>query len=124
MVEDREDMVQDEFRGARLRVYGTNRDNPDDGRVFVWTKMGWFERIEGLLGNVAFMPLAESEDELRQLIAQDDPNFDLTEIGGDHRKMVSEEFVEQSISDQDSPEQFGDDPSDEDEDQQYHRHDL
>ncbi len=124
MVEDREDMIQDEFRGARLRVYGTNQGNPDDGRVFVWTKTGWFERIEGLLGNVAFMPLAESEDELRELIAQDDPKFDLIEIGGDYRKTVSEEFMEQSISDQDSPEQFGDGPSDEDEDQQYHQHDL
>ncbi len=124
MVEDREEMVHGEFRGARLRIYGTNREEPEDGRVFVWTKTGWFERIEGLAGNVAFTPIADSEDELRELIAEEDPKFDLIELGGDFRKTVSEEFSEQSTSDQDSPEQFGDEPSDEDEDQQYHQHDL
>lgn len=124
MVEGREDMIQDEFRGARLRVYGTNRENPDDGRVFVWTKTGWFERIEGLLGNVAFTTIAESEEELRELIEEEDPQFDLIELGGDYRKTVSEEFIEQSTTDQDSPEQFGDEPSDEDEDQQFHQHGL
>jgi hypothetical protein len=123
MVNDREDRIQDEFRGARLRIYGTNQAEPDEGRIFVWTKMGWFERIEGSSGNVAFTPIAESEAELRELIVEDNPKVDLIELGGDYRKMVSEEFREQSTSDQDFLEHSENEPSDEDEDQQYHQHD-
>ena len=124
MVNGREDMIQDEFRGARLRIYGTNQAGPDEGRVFVWTKMGWFERIEGSSGNVAFAPIAASEAELRELIAEVDPNSDLIELGGDFRKTVSAEFREQSISDQSFREHSENEPSDEDEDQEFHQHDL
>jgi len=122
LAEDRGYMTQNEFRGARLRIYGTNNDNPDEGRIFVWTKTGWFERIEGSSGNVAFTPIADSEAELRELIARDNPSVDLVELGGDYRKMVSEEFLEQSTSYRDYPGYSRDEPSDEDEDQQYHQH--
>jgi hypothetical protein len=121
MAEDREELIHDEFRGARLRIYGTNREEPEDGRVFVWTKTGWFERLEGLSGNVAFTPIADSEDELRELIAEDDPKFDLIELGGEFRKIVSDEFTDQSPYLQDVPVDFIDD---EDDDQPYHTHDL
>jgi hypothetical protein len=123
MVEGREHKTQDEFRGARLRIFGTKSDNPDEGRIFVWTKTGWFERIEGSSGNVAFTPIADSEADLRELIARDNPAADLVELGGDYRKTVSEEFSEQSTFDQDFREHSENEPSDEDEDQQYHQHD-
>ena len=123
MVEPKEHTTNDEFRGARLRIYGTNIESPDEGRIFVWTKTGWFERIEGSAGNVAFTPLADSEIELREMILRDNPSAELIELGGEYRKMVSEEFLEQSISFQDSPEYSRDEPEDEDEDQQYHQHD-
>ena len=123
MVEGREQTDREEFRGARLRVYGTNTDNPDEGRIFVWTKTGWFERIEGSSGNVAFTPIADSEADLRELIAQDNPSGDMLELGGKYRKMVSEEFLEQSTSYRDYPGSSRDEPADEDEDQQFHQHD-
>ena len=123
MTEDRGYTTQNEFRGARLRVYGTNPNNPDEGRIFVWTKMGWFERIEGSQGNVAFTPITDSEADLRELIARDNPSMDLFELGGEYRKMVSEEFNEQSTFDQDFREHSENESSDEDEDQQYHQHD-
>jgi hypothetical protein len=123
MVEDRQQTENDEFRGARLRVYGTNIDNPDEGRIFVWTKTGWFERIEGSSGNVAFAPIAESEAELKELVARDKSSADLVELGREYRKMVSEEFLEQSTSYRDYPGYSRDEPHDEDEDQQYHQHD-
>jgi hypothetical protein len=44
----------EEFRGAGIQVLGTNLNNPEEGRIFVWTKLGWFERISGSSGNVAF----------------------------------------------------------------------
>ncbi len=122
MVEGREQTDRDEFRGARLRVYGTNNDNPDEGRIFVWTRTGWFERIEGSQGNVAFTPAADSEAGLRELIARDDPGTDLVELGGDYRKTVAEEFLEQSTSYRDYPGLSRDESEDEDEDQQYHQH--
>ena len=106
----------------RLRIYGTNNDDPDEGRIFVWTKAGWFERIEGSSGNVAFTPIADSEASCRELINRDNPSADLVEFGGEYRKMVSEEFREQSAFDQDYREHSEDESSDEDEDQQYHQH--
>jgi len=49
--------------------------------------------------------------------------FLAVELGGEYEKMISEEFLEQSISYRDSPGYTRDEPSDEDEDQQYHQHD-
>jgi hypothetical protein len=124
MVEGREQMAQDgdEFRGAKLRIFGTDPDNPDEGRIFVWTKMGWFERLEGQSGDVAFTPIAQSESELRELISRDDPSADLVQLGREYRKMVSKEFIEQSPSYRDSPEYSDEEPLEEDS-QQYHQHD-
>ncbi len=122
MVDGREYTDSNEFLGARLRIYGTNIDSPNEGRIFVWTKTGWFERIEGSSGNVAFTPIADSEGGLRELIARDEPSADLVELGGEFRKIVSEEFLEQSTSNRDYPGYSRDEPSDEDEDQQYHQH--
>jgi hypothetical protein len=124
MVEGRERTESDEFRGARLRVYGTDSESPEEGRVFVWTKTGWFERIEGSSGNVAFTPLDYSANELRDLVARDNPSADLIELGGEFRKMVSEEFLEQVASNRDYPGYLENEPSDEDEDQQFHQHDM
>jgi hypothetical protein len=56
-------MAREEFEGARPRVFGTDPDNPEHGRVFIWTKMGWFERAEGPWGDVTFTPVADSEDQ-------------------------------------------------------------
>jgi hypothetical protein len=123
MVEDREHITQDEFRGARLRIFGTDPDNPDEGRIFVWTKMGWFERAKGASGDVAFTPVAQSENELREFISRDDPSVDLVSLGREYRKMISQEFMEQSPSSSGSPEYSNEEPSDED-DQEYHQHGL
>jgi hypothetical protein len=122
MMEGSQNKTQNDFRGARVRVLGTDRDNPEEGRIFVWTKMGWFERIEGQSGDVAFTPIAESEDELHELISRDDPSVDLFPLGRKYRKMISEEFMEQSESYRDSPEYSSEEPT-EDDDQQYHQHD-
>lgn len=124
MVERRDHPGGEDFRGARPRVYGTNAVNPEEGRVFVWTKAGWFERIEGASGNVAFTPIADSESELREMVARDDPSADLIELSGEYRRLVSKEFQEQSMSYRDTPAYSGDEPADEDEDQEYHQHDL
>jgi hypothetical protein len=123
MEERRHQTDREEFRGARLRVYGTNSDDPDEGRIFVWTKEGWFERIEGSSGNAAFTPIAESEADLREIIARDNPSADLAELSGEYRKTISEEFTEQSPSYRDSAGYSEDEPEDEDENQEYHQHD-
>ena len=121
-MEDREHMARDEFRGARLRILGTDQDNPDEGRIFVWTKVGWFERIKGESEDVAFTPVAHSDDELRELVTRDDPSADLVQLGHEYRKRVSGEFMEQSPSYLDSPEYSSEEHFEED-DQQYHQHD-
>jgi hypothetical protein len=95
MIDDKEMSEKNEFLGSRPRIVVTDVVNPEDGRTFVWTKMGWFEREEGKLGDIAFTPIADSEDELRNLINKEDPRLDLFEAGGEFRKMVSEEFMDQ-----------------------------
>ena len=112
----------DRSRGTGLRIFGTNPDQPDEGRIFIWTKMGWFERIEVQSGAVAFSPVAQSESELRELVSRDDPSFDLVPLSGQYRKMVSREFNEQSTSYRDSPQYSPDEPTEKDS-QQYHQHD-
>jgi hypothetical protein len=124
MMDGGEQMAQDgnEFRGARVGIFGTDPGNPNEGRIFVWTKMGWFERLEGASGGVAFTPIAQSENELRELISRDDPSADLAQLGGEYKNMVSKEFMEQSSSYQNSPEYSHEDPLEEDS-QKYHQHD-
>ena len=123
MVDNGGHSEREEFRGARIQILGTNPDHPEKGRIFVWTKMGWFERLEGPSGNIAFTPVADSEEELRELISRDNPQADLHDLGGKYRKKVSEEFIEQSRSYSDSPEDSSEEPDDED-DQEYHQHGL
>ena len=128
MVEDKKDITRGEFRGARFRIFGTVPDNPEEGRIFVWTKMGWFERVKSESGNVAFTPVAQSENELRELISRDDPSIDFVSLGREYRKRVSDEFMDQSLSSrdsedsEDSTEEASEDS--EEDDQKYHQHGL
>ena len=122
MVDNGGQSEREEFRGARIQILGTNPDTPEEGRIFVWTKMGWFERLEGQSGNVAFTPVADSEEELRELISRDNAQADLHELSGEYRKMVSEEFIEQSRSYSDFPEDSNEEPDEDD--QEYHQHGL
>jgi hypothetical protein len=122
MVDTGEYSEREESRGAKIQILGTNPDNPEKGRIFVWTKMGWFERLEGQSGDVAFTPVSDSEEELRKLISRDNPRADLRDLSGKYRKKVSEEFIEQSPSYSDSSEDSGEE-FDDDEEQKYHQHD-
>jgi hypothetical protein len=126
-VEDREQMDQDadalsDANDARLQIFGTDPDNPDNGRIFVLTNMGWFERIEVQSGAVAFTFIAQSESDLHEFISRDDTSANLVQLGDNHKKMVSEEFMEQSPQYRDSPEYSDEEPLEEDS-QQYHQHD-
>jgi hypothetical protein len=122
MAADRGHSEREESRGAKIQILGTNPDNPEKGRIFVWAKMGWFERLEGPSGDIAFTPIADSEEELRELISRDNRNTDLDDLRGKYRKRVSEEFIEQSPSYSDSSEDSSEE-SDDNEEQEYHMHD-
>jgi hypothetical protein len=124
VAEDRERKIPDELRGAMIRVLGTDPDNPEDGRIFVWTKVGWFEREEDPSGVASFTPVAKSEDELREYISRDSPSADLVQLGGEFRKNISEEFMEQALMPMDQSEDSNEDSfHDDEDDQQYHQHD-
>ena len=125
MADDEAQTEREEFRGAPVQILGTNPDEPENGRVFVWTKMAWFERLEGQWGDVAFTPVAESEKELRELVSRDDPEADLTELGGEFGKQVVEEFIAQSPSIPESPDDANTETDEDNEDEQeFHTHDL
>lgn len=122
MIDNKDDSEREELNEDTVDVFGTNPNAPEEGRIFVWTETGWFERLEGQSGDIAFTHVAESEEELRALIARDNAKAELTELGSKYKKSVAAEFKEQTLSDSDDPE----DASDEDveEDQEYHQHDL
>ncbi len=103
-------MAREEFRGACPRIFGTDPDNPEHGRVFVWTKMGWFERIEGPWGDIAFTPVADSEDQLRELISQNNPDIDLVEFENEFGKTVYQEFMEDEPLYPEAPETSSEEP--------------
>jgi hypothetical protein len=125
MPDNGEQSEREEFKGARIQILGTNPDDPENGRIFVWTKMGWFERLEGQWGDVAFTPIAESEEELREMVSRESPEADLSELAGEFRDQVAEEFLEQSPSYPESPEDtVEEDEEDDDDEQEYHTHDL
>jgi hypothetical protein len=71
--------------------------------------MGWFEREEGKLGDVAFTQIADSENELRRLISIEDPKADLIKASGEFRKMVSTEFMDQEPMNPDSADNYNED---------------
>jgi hypothetical protein len=93
-IEGMDRMSRDQFNGASPRIFTTDADHPMDGKIFVWAKVGWFERVEGPWGNVVFNPVAESEDELRNWISRDNPDIDLAELTDKYGRMVYQEFME------------------------------
>jgi len=112
------------FSGNTPRVLGTNAERPEKGRIFVWTKLGWFEREMGPDGNAAFTWIARSEHELHDILIQANPSYDLFEQDDDFTSHVIEEFQAQTVS-------FGEDEEaadaadhPEEESQSYHQHDL
>jgi hypothetical protein len=69
--------------------------------------------------------VAESEEELRELVLRDAPEADLVELSGEFKQTVSEEFIEQSPSIPDSPDDIREDVDEDNEDEQeFHTHDL
>ena len=122
MVEGREQTERNENQREIIQVLGTNRDNPDEGRIFVWTKRGWFERVKGTSGGVAFAHIAGSEEEVRKYIARDNPSAELVELEAKYQRRVIVEFSARSQSYRDSSQDWRAEATDEDENQQYHQH--
>ncbi len=106
-------MAHEQFRGARPRVFSTDPDNPEHGRIFIWTKMGWFERAEGPWGDATFTPVADSEDELKDWLSRENPDVDLVELDNEFGRTVYEEFTEEEPLYPEAPETSSQEPFDE-----------
>lgn len=88
-------MERDLLEGVQPRVFVTSPDDPEEGATFVWARTRWYERVEGDLGNVAFTPIADSDEELRQWLSLEDLP-DVTELDDDYARRIAEEFLEQA----------------------------
>jgi hypothetical protein len=106
-------MAREEFKGARPRIFGTDPDNPEHGRTFIWTKMGWFERVEGPWGDVTFSPVADSEAQLKEWISKNNPDIDLIEMDNAFGRTVYQEFMEEEPLYPEAPETSSQEPFDE-----------
>ena len=98
MAERKEQLHRNESSGAPIRILGTNPNNPEDGKILLWTKAGWFERIENQSGDVSFTLVAKSADELKDFVERDLGSVKLFQLGPEYRRKVSEEFTGQSMS--------------------------
>jgi len=78
------------------RIFVTDPDVLDEARVFVWTAMGWYERLEEgeEQGGVAFSPLSMDEDELREWLREQD--LDITELDDAFAREVRDEFRDEN----------------------------
>jgi hypothetical protein len=87
-----EDLHPDLNQGLPPRVFATQPDDPQSGRVFVWGQARWFERVESPTENgaVEFTPFADSEEELREHLME--LGLDIDELDDDFARMVRDEF--------------------------------
>ena len=83
------------FRETEPRVFTTHPNRPTIGRTFVWAWTEWFERLEGDSGGVSFIPVADSEAELKHWLKVNKCERDLVEIKGAFARDVRDEFLEQ-----------------------------
>lgn len=97
------------FAGVQPRVYATDYEEPEDGRVFVWARTRWYERLEGASGGVAFLHVADSDEEVKD-VASREGAADLTELDDDFARMVIQEFVTQSPLYPEAPELSDEEP--------------
>ena len=88
-------MQKDLFQGTQPRVFVTQPNDPEEGLTFIWAGARWYERVEGEMGNVAFPPIAESDEELREWLSQEDQP-DLTELDDAYARLITREFLEQT----------------------------
>lgn len=102
-------MESDLLQGARPRVFVTDPNAPEEGLTFVWARGRWYQRVEGDMGNVAFPPIADSEEELRQWVSQEGQP-DLTELDEDYARQVAREFGEMSPLYPEAPELSDEEP--------------
>jgi hypothetical protein len=83
-------VAQPHFLPEELRVYSTRGADITTGRTFVHAGR-WYERLEdGEDGAVSFLPIADSEEDLRQLLLEQREELD--EVYGDAAEMVRGEF--------------------------------
>ena len=88
----------DLYADADPRVYSTRPGDPESGQTFVWAATRWFERVEGIEGEagaVAFAPIAESDEALRDWLSE--RGLEMDEVDDDEfAPMVREEFLNQT----------------------------
>ena len=93
MANDEGQTEREEFRGAPIQILGTNPDDPEEGRIFVLMKTGLAPNVWKDSGAMLLLhPSRSWSKNLRELISRDNPQADATELGGEFRKKVSEEF--------------------------------
>lgn len=78
------------------RVLSTNPDDPTEGRCFIRGRFRWYERLLGEMDNVAFSPVANSEEELHHWLSQEGLE-DLGEPPAAAARVVQREFLEQLL---------------------------
>lgn len=88
-------MQNELFDNADPRVYVTS--DGESRRTFVWARTRWYERLfDATTGAVEFSRVADSDEELRDWLREQDPDLDIDERDESFAELVREEFLNQT----------------------------
>jgi hypothetical protein len=105
----------DLFARSDPRVFSTAPDDPESGHTFVYAGARWYERIEAGegTGGAEFSHVADSEEELRAWLRQQDLEIDELSAESGFAWDVRESFLNQTPLYPEAPED-SDEPVDQD----------
>jgi hypothetical protein len=83
------------FNGTRVKIFGTNPNNPENGKIYLKTKIGWFERSKSESGDLMLAPISQIEAKLLDFAARGGATTELVPISPEYRKKFYIELLEQ-----------------------------
>jgi hypothetical protein len=83
------------FNGTRVKIFGTNPNDPENGRIYLKTKLGWFERSKNESGDLMLAPVSQVEAKLLDFVGNGGASTELIPLNAEYRKKFYIELLEQ-----------------------------
>jgi len=88
------------FYGTQVKVFGTDPKNPEDGRIYLRTKLGWFERAKAESGDVILTLMPPAGQKMLESVGNGNSSSELFPLGPEYQKKICDELLGQlTISD-------------------------
>jgi hypothetical protein len=83
------------FNGARVKIFGTNLNDPKNERIYLKTKLGWFERNKNESGDLRLATVSQIEAKLLEFVGNGGASTELIPLSAEYRKQFYIELLEQ-----------------------------